>query len=52
MKSSEYASVFPNIIHIKFHWKRNLTRPHQPIFYHYTTLVLKTTDDNVFEANR
>lgn len=29
---SDYASVFHNIIHIKFHWKRNLTSPHKPIF--------------------
>ena len=30
-QKSDYASVFHNIIHIKFHWKRNLTSPHKPI---------------------
>lgn len=29
---SDYASVFHNIIHIKLHWKRNLTSTHKPIF--------------------
>lgn len=31
-QKSDYASVFRNIIYIKFHWKRNLTGPHKPIF--------------------